>query len=260
MPSGSTPEIPEIAQGLNPGYRHSTPISTPKGHPWGPTFGCIWTHIHGGGSLATVAREPPEWVPNRTIRPWGLFVLPHSLYIPSRARVGRIGSDSMIHISQNVIFDMFKNDNFPFFPKCFRTRNIHGPKMGHFRPPKWSQNGTPEMDPFPGHPGDHPGPPNRPYGPLRDHGQGSKYGPILAPKRVPKWTILDPQNGVSKSGPILSTFSPVPIRSSTRSGDPGSPKITQGSFFVLMPLDPKIGMCPKQGFRTPKITDLGHRP
>ena len=137
---------------LNLGYRHSNPISTPKRHPWGPTFGCICTRIHGGGSLAMVAREPPEWVPNRTIRPWGLFVLPHSLYIPSRARVGRIGSDSMIHILQSVTFGMSGFGLLTLFCEMFQTGEIRGPQndaiWDPFGTPKWTPFGTPKWDPF----------------------------------------------------------------------------------------------------------------
>ena len=77
---------------------------------------------------------------------------------------------------------------------------------------------------------------------------------------VPKWTHFRPPKWVSQNGPILSTFGQVPIRSPTGLEDPGPRKITQGAFFVLMPLDPKIGMCPKTGFSTPKITDLSYWP
>ena len=49
----------------------------------------------------------------------------------------------------------------------------------------------------------------------------------------------------------MSTFGQDLIRTLTGSGHPDVQFWTCGSFFVLMPLDPKIGMCPKTGVWDP---------
>ena len=101
------------------------------------------------------------------------------------------------------------------FAKChfwnvrFRTfdtffQNVSGPNLAMVR--KWvifdPQNG-PKMAPgngphFQAIPGPSLGPQIGPTAPKGVPRQGSKYGPILAPKMVPNGPILDPQNGVSK--------------------------------------------------------------
>ena len=155
------------------------------------------------------------------------------------------------------------------FAKChfwnvrFRTfdtffQNVSGPNLAMVR--KWvifdPQNG-PKMAPgngphFQAIPGPSLGPQIGPTAPKGVPRQGSKYGPILAPKMVPKWTNFRPPKWGVQNGHILSTFWQDPIRSPDGSRDPGPRKITQGAFFVLMPLDPKIGMCPKMGSGRPK--------
>ena len=75
-----------------------------------------------------------------------------SLYIPSRARVGRIGSDSMIHILQSVTFGMSGFGLLTLFGEMFQTGEIRGPQndaiWDPFGTPKWTPFGTPKWDPF----------------------------------------------------------------------------------------------------------------
>ena len=75
-----------------------------------------------------------------------------SLYIPSRARVGRIGSDSMIHILQSVTFGMSGFGLLTLFCEMFQTGEIRGPQndaiWDPFGTPKWTPFGTPKWDPF----------------------------------------------------------------------------------------------------------------
>ena len=80
----------------------------------------------------------------------GTFV--PSLYIPSRARVGRIGSDSMIHILQNVTFGMSHFGLLTRFCRNVSEGEIRGvqirPDLGPIWDPKMDPIWDPKMDPI----------------------------------------------------------------------------------------------------------------
>ena len=75
-----------------------------------------------------------------------------SLYIPSRARVGRIGSDSMIHILQNVTFGMSHFGLLTRFCRNVSEGEIRGvqirPDLGPIWDPKMDPIWDPKMDPI----------------------------------------------------------------------------------------------------------------
>ena len=111
-----------------------------------------------------------------------------SLYIPSRARVGRIGSDSMIHILQNVTFGMSHFGLLTPFCRNVSEGEIRGvqirPDLGPIWDPKMDPIWDPKMDPILGPILD---PQIGPMAPLGVSGQGSKYGPFLGSKMDPFW-------------------------------------------------------------------------
>ena len=89
----------------------------------------------------------------------GVHILAHrgghivaSLYIPSRARVGRIGSDSMIHILQSVTFGKSHFGLLTLLCEMFQKGPNPDPRndaiWDPFGTPKWTPFGTPKWDPF----------------------------------------------------------------------------------------------------------------
>ena len=131
-----------------------------------------------------------------------------SLYIPSRARVGRIGSDSMIHICQIVTFRTCRNHGFhTFWQNGSRTGSEMGPRNRRIWTPKGSKTGRGDpwtatiqegKTPFYG---------NSTLqmvseGPSEDdQNRGPKWTP-------PKWSFLDPIFGQvrNRSGPCFDTL------------------------------------------------------
>ncbi len=114
-----------------------------------------------------------------------------SLYIPSRARVGRIGSDSMIHISQNVTFGMSHFGLLTRFCRNVSEGEIRGvqirPDLGPIWDPKMDPIWDPKMDPILGPILD---PQIGPMAPQGVSGQGSKYGPFQGSKMDPFWALF----------------------------------------------------------------------
>ena len=114
-----------------------------------------------------------------------------SLYIPSRARVGRIGSDSMIHILQNVTFGMSHFGLLTRFCRNVSEGEIRGvqirPDLGPIWDPKMDPIWDPKMGPILGPILD---PQIGPMAPLGVSGQGSKYGPFQGSKMDPFWALF----------------------------------------------------------------------
>ena len=173
-----------------------------------------------------------------------------SLYIPSRARVGRIGSDFMIHTLQSVTFGMSHFGFLTRFCKMFQKGEIRGHQIRTILDPKRVQKGSRTQRPT-----------NIQEGRIPCYGRLTlQMGSTRGPKTLPKWTNLGVPNGHPKNGPILSTFGQDPIGVPTGSRPPDVQFWTCGSFFVLMPLDPKIGTCPKTGVWDPKWPIWGYWP
>ena len=114
-----------------------------------------------------------------------------SLYIPSRARVGRIGSDSMIHILQSVTFGMSHFGLLTRFCRNVSEGEIRGvqirPDLGPIWDPKMDPIWDPKMGPILGPILD---PQIGPMAPVGVSGQGSKYGPFQGSKMDPFWALF----------------------------------------------------------------------